>query len=87
MTRNQIDIDQKFTTKTTKTQGQVSPRRINFIDEIICKYESQVWVGPQVVSGKGSVVVAPPVVGSSIAPNTNIHDKIVGFEYSFQDIF
>lgn len=78
--RNQIDIDQRSTPKTTKIQGQVGLGRTTFIDEIVRKSESQASIGPREVSGKGYTIVSSQVAGTYTTTNAEIHDKAVGFD-------
>ena len=85
-TRNQIKIDQKYNLKITEIKGQVGLGRTTFINEIIHKLKSQASVGPQVISGKGSTIIAPQVPKSFIASNDEIHDENLGSKQSFQDI-
>jgi hypothetical protein len=47
MTKKKEPENPKPPPKNTKSLGLVPPRRSNFIDDIIWKYESQASVGPQ----------------------------------------
>jgi len=84
MTRNRkIEKEKNPPPKSVKPKGSVNFGRMEFINEIVRKTESQVSLGFQAVLGKSYTIICQ-VIGSPSVAYTEIQSQVGELEQSLQ---